>query len=392
MIRSILKILWKERKKFIGIIIEQAFIFILLFISLAGICKTISKYKEPGLFNTNNIILFGYITNNSNYENNEYKKISTNLDALIQSMNNKPYITGISESIDFIPYLREENSYTKDSVQIDNKIFQVFFKGTDIYAPKVFDIELEKGKWLPNEVRLENGNIPIVITRKFAEEINWDNPIGKTIKYKTETLQITGVLSGFRHDILTPPVSAIILNYQLMQNPMFREVCAKIKNGYENEFNKDFQREFKRLVEDNNITTQVTNLDNIKSASKIGMMSQIGIKLIPTLFLFTFAFIGNLGITLQNTKKRIREFGLRIAIGATRKKIFYLIIIENILITLISSLPGLLLAFLIYPINGILITTILIAMSMMLIFSVLSTWYPICHLLYLNPAEALHNE
>lgn len=61
MIGHILKMLWQERKKYAGVLMEQVLIFIILMVSMVALFGAIDKYREPGLLNTDDVVVFGYM-------------------------------------------------------------------------------------------------------------------------------------------------------------------------------------------------------------------------------------------------------------------------------------------------------------------------------------------
>ena len=52
--------LWQERRKYAGVLMEQMLIFVILMVSMVALFEAINKYQEPGLLNTDNTI-FGYM-------------------------------------------------------------------------------------------------------------------------------------------------------------------------------------------------------------------------------------------------------------------------------------------------------------------------------------------
>ena len=51
MIGHVLKMLWQERRKYAGVLMEQMLIFVILMVSMVALFETIDKYREPGLLN-----------------------------------------------------------------------------------------------------------------------------------------------------------------------------------------------------------------------------------------------------------------------------------------------------------------------------------------------------
>ena len=61
MIGHVLKMLWQERRKYAGVLMEQMLIFIILMVSMVALFGAIDKYREPGLLNTDDVVFIGYM-------------------------------------------------------------------------------------------------------------------------------------------------------------------------------------------------------------------------------------------------------------------------------------------------------------------------------------------
>lgn len=119
---------------------------------------------------------------------------------------------------------------------------------------------------------------------------------------------------------------------------------------------------------------------------------QIVMYLIPTIFLFVFAFIGTFGLFLIITKRRMSEYAVRIALGATKMKLQLRIITESIIITSLASMPGILLGFFIYEVTSLNIFSIVATLVIMQFFSILSVWYATGKIAIVQPTEILRQK
>ena len=69
-----------------------------------------------------------------------------------------------------------------------------------------------------------------------------------------------------------------------------------------------------------------------------------------------------------------------------------MVISESVSITLLASVPGLLLSLFIYALTPVHLAAIGITLGIMLLFSVFSAWYPAYKVSGMDPAAALHYE
>ena len=124
----------------------------------------------------------------------------------------------------------------------------------------------------------------------------------------------------------------------------------------------------------------------------IATTTEVAFLAIPSMFLFLFAFIGTLGLFLLHMKTRTVEFALRMALGARRNRMVGFVVMESITVSIVAMVPGLVLALFIYEFTLTNLIAIMITFLMMLLFSVLSAWYPAYSVSKINPAISLHYE
>ena len=102
-----------------------------------------------------------------------------------------------------------------------------------------------------------------------------------------------------------------------------------------------------------------------------------------------FCVVGMFGLFMQNSERRAREYALRLAVGATPRRLLEFVMLESVVVTLLACLPGGLLSVFIYEYTlpewiGVCVTILI-----MVVFSMLSTWYPAYRVTKVNPAETL---
>ena len=112
----------------------------------------------------------------------------------------------------------------------------------------------------------------------------------------------------------------------------------------------------------------------------------------PAFFLFIFAFIGTFGLFWLQSKKRLKEYALQLALGATRRDLMKMVLGESLLISVMASIPSVLLAFFIYDFTVENIAAVVTTILLMCLFSLFSAWYPAYRISRVNPAEVLHYE
>ena len=113
---------------------------------------------------------------------------------------------------------------------------------------------------------------------------------------------------------------------------------------------------------------------------------------IPVAFLLIFAFMGTFGVVWMQMKKRTSEMGLRIALGCPPAHLLRVIILENMILTTIAMLPGLIVVAFLYayaPEGWEWTAAVGVAVVFMWLFSAFSAWYPARQAAKVQPVEAL---
>jgi ABC-type antimicrobial peptide transport system permease subunit len=112
------------------------------------------------------------------------------------------------------------------------------------------------------------------------------------------------------------------------------------------------------------------------------------------------AITGMFGMASYSVSKRMKEFGIRVALGAQRMEVMLSALGRPLLLLLSGSIAGLvlgvlasrLLALIVYeatPRDPLVLGGVILAMPL---FGVLATWIPACHALKVDPARLLRDE
>lgn len=392
MIKDILKILWNYRKLYLGIYIEQLCVFIILMISIVSLIGAINQYNSPGLLDTDDVLSFGYIIGAKGFQDKEVQKDVVNkMDIIADRLSREPYVTAISDNLQLTPYMRDDHQYARDSVLIDRKKYLIYIKGADDKAEKVYKPKVIEGKWFDNSY-LHDGNIPIVITKQLADLVGWNQSVGRTIDRGEGKLEVIGVVAGVKQTAFNESPPAIIFPIASVGSTFFREMAVRLKSGYKDDFLAKFHKEFTETVDEQSASPFSMDLDVTRKFYMKDVTFQIAMYLIPTLFLFVFAFIGTLGLFLVVTKRRLSEYAVRIALGTTKMKLQMRIIAEGLIISTAACIPGIVLGLSVYEMTALNMLSIIATLVIMQLFSILSVWYAAHKIVDVQPTEILRQE
>ena len=392
MIGHVLKMLWQERRKYAGVLMEQMLIFIILMVSMVALFGAIDKYREPGLLNTDDVVFFGYMLHGGgNGSLEDTREVEQGMNIIIEKLRKEPFVVVITRSDGLAPYLRSDVYYDEmfaDTVKADGKSVGVIVKFADKEAESVFQPKLEEGEWLTNNV-LEDGSRPAVITRQLMDKLGWSEAIGKRLYLGGRTLTIVGISPGVKQNVFSDMPTAIIIPRDEEQLFSYEECCAKIKPGHEDEFHSCFSKEYKRLGLAEKAVSLCYEMSGLKRESMFDVVSGVAMRAIPTAFLLLFAFIGTFGLFWLNSKKRKVEFALRLVVGATKPRLINLVVMESLILSVLAALPGMVLFGFVYDWKGVNVAAIGMTLIVMILFAVFSAWWPAYKVAQVNPVEAM---
>jgi ABC-type antimicrobial peptide transport system permease subunit len=399
MIKHILKMLWMQKNTYYGIFAEQLLITIILMLSVVSVAELVQKYRSPGLLDVNNTFKIGYQFSLAKQSDPEaMENVQQNMKVIIEHLRNIPFVEAVSTSNNLLPYMRPDDNYDmlSDSILIDDNKFKMILKISDKFGASVLKPEIEEGSWLENQA-MPDGSVPVVITRQFAEKAGWTNAVGKKLAFNNLSCTVVGVVTGLKQQSFDPsPVAMVAPKYIADEKQWFpawySENSVRIKAGYQAEFNEAFNREFRRAVSDKDVEPLVYDVHFLKKMFMSGATLELILQSVPTLFLFIFAFIGTFGLSWMVSRKRLKEFALRIAMGSTPQQLMIIVVGESLLVSCIAVIPALLLSFFIYDYTPVHAIGVGITACIMLLFSFISAWYPAWKVSRVNPAEALQYE
>lgn len=194
----------------------------------------------------------------------------------------------------------------------------------------------------------------VVIGPKIAEKLFSDreSAIGKTIKVDGQAFRVMGVLEskgggGFGGPdldsfVYMPYKTAYIFNTDkkfiaIVANAKTDVTIAKAKESIQTGLTKRYKADDFSVIEQTEILNAISSIFGIVNTVLVAIAA---ISLIV-------GGIGIMNIMYVTVTERIKEIGIRRAIGATRGDILYQFLIESIILSLFGGFMGLSLAFII---------------------------------------------
>jgi putative ABC transport system permease protein len=278
---------------------------------------------------------------------------------------------------------------------------------TDYFFIRNYDIE-EGQFFTSSEIR--SGAKVCVIGKTIADNLFPDEcPIGKTMRMRNIPLRVVGVLkskgqsalAGDLDDIVILPYTTVISRFTGHRAPFVTIQLSTISK----DIMPEVQREIRALLVSRNrnaspddflVNSQSDMADMANSVSQtmtLLLASIAGISLLV-------GGIGIMNIMLVSVTERIKEIGLRMAVGAKKNDVLLQFIIEAIFISGIGGILGIMLGGLASNVLGnimkwnteVTLWSVFLAVGFSAIIGIFFGWYPAKKAANLNLIDALRYE
>ena len=208
-------------------------------------------------------------------------------------------------------------------------------------TPEYFDIfgqELYEGRLIYPADLQNNHNIILINKRIRDEKFAGGHVAGEYLSMSNYRFEIVGVIDGYSAYM---PVTTMA--HKIQDTKPIRDVYVKVKK----------YREMDRVMEDVRIyLDQLTGETGLfrfvipsKNPEKLYSLEKSYTRfiMIISIFILLVGGIGIMNIMLASIKERIREIGIKKAVGAKNVHIFFQFLIESVLVFLIGGVIGIIL-------------------------------------------------
>lgn len=257
-------------------------------------------------------------------------------------------IRDISQITDVLKVESDPEKFQNDMVNVsmqknDGKIESAFAKPVEETESKIV-----KGRAITKLDGDTNQKVA-VITQKLADEIFEDeDPLDKTVIMKNDYYVIVGIkennaatnLFSFGNDVDIP--KGTLESRKPKNNNSISMINVILKNGTKVQ---DKAKEIQEYLEKNGPMKAAGSYNFVDIAQQIEGISNvldsvtIFISLIAAISLL-IAGIGMMNMMYISVAERIKEIGIRRAIGAKKKEILYQFMLEGIIVTVIGGIIG----------------------------------------------------
>lgn len=314
------------------------------------------------------------------------------------------------------PHLIAATGYVKgvDTVRAGEKTEDVTFTGVEAQFPIVEDVRIGEGRFFDDTEEKNNARV-IVLGSQVKQDLFNDTPaVGETVKLKRESFKVVGVMEprgerafqNYDTQVFVPLVTAQKVLLGINHISLARLKIDSAENVDETqELAKSVLRArhgiAKKDQDDFSVRSQLDALRIFTAATDALKLFLAAIAALALLV----GGIGIMNIMLIAVQERIKEIGLKKAVGATNRAIMQQFLIETVVITLAAGVIGIVLGAGIAGVVALVArslgyqweyviswNSIIAALCMSAAIGLIFGLYPARHAARLEPVEALRYE
>lgn len=398
MTRHVLKIVWNRKRANALIVLEIFLSFLVLFAVLTLASALVGSVRQPLGFEWKDVWNVS-IENDGGPSGEGEAGRRQSIDMVMRELRNMPEIVAAGASMT-PPY---SMSAMEGTWVVNGKnIFVTQDTVTDGFA-EVVRLKVLKGRLFGPQDDAAN-SMPVVIDEDAARTIYGDeNPVGRKFDAGSEReMRVVGVVARYRK-------TGEFANFGKPVNMIFKRVSAakgdsipgdlliRLRPGTNASFEQKLMNRLNQVAPDLNFRIRQMSAMR-RFAHRTALFPLVALTMVAG-FLIVMVILGLSGVLWQNVTRRMREIGLRRAIGATGRAVQGQIVAEVAMLTtlaviaglaIVSQLPILGLLTLITP--GAFVGGLLSALAGIYGLTVLCAVYPGWLASRVQPAHALHYE
>jgi putative ABC transport system permease protein len=399
MFRHLMKLTWKRKSRNLMLSLELLLAFAIVFAITAFAVRSVELYHLPIGFNPDNVWSVTIHTNKGRVPAD-----AAVYDGFRRGLRELPEVEQVAFS-SFSPFTNSTIQTAVTSPVSGKRVRTNMLEVSDDFFAAT-GMKLVEGRGFSAE---DDGAqaVPVVINRAMAEAMfPHQSALGKQFSdtndrdFGKDAMRIVGIVDEFRDkgELMTP-VNFTLTRFVPKGDARGMEaIVVKLRPGTERAFEATLNRQLK-LVR-NDWSYEISPLDLLRKSRLKEQMMPLIILAVIAAFMLAMVTFGLFGVLWQNTTRRIPEIGLRRALGATSASIYRQIVTEQLLLSSVAMLVGLVLLAQL-PITGVFgdslnwkvfFSATALSMGVIYLISLLCALYPGWRASRLDPADALHYE
>jgi len=400
MIRHLMKLIW-NRKRASALIVVEIFASFLVLVTVATLALYVARNRSRPLgFRWEDVLsVLAVDPGQSGEETTDaQEEVAARLYRELAAL---PGVVAVGAA-EIAPYQLggSQSSFGLHGRQIESDVNDV--------TPGLKDalrLTLVAGRWFePGDEQLPYS--PMVINRALAREAFGDaNPLGRVLLESDPTDsqpegRVIGVISDFRvRGELSGPGNSMFRLHRPGRPPkrFLGRLFVRLRPGAPAEMERVVTERLRAVAPGWNFTAAPLSLQRAAAFRRV--LAPLAAAGLIAFFLLAMVGLGLLGVLWQNLLRRTKEIGLRRAAGATRASLHRQIVMEQLLLTTLGVLCGLVLVLQLPLFGmtgwlgpGVFAGGVAAALAAIYLLATLSALYPSVLAGRVEPAQALREE
>ena len=315
-----------------------------------------------------------------------------------------------------VPHLTAVSGYVSGSATVESDVdsFEMGFQGVSPDMIKVENIKVEKGRFFFAEEESDLSRVVVLGATRAKDLFPDRDPIGETVTIKKSPFKVIGVLEERGSAAFSNPDAIVFIPLETAQKILLGINYLNFARGKVDQV-ENIERtlvDISSTLRERHDIEEGEESDFSVRSTKAALGVLTSITNVLKYFLIAIAsvslLVGGVGIMnsmLISVSQRIREIGLRKAVGARPSHIITQFLMESSCITLVGGIIGILfgigiayIAALIIPRLGyewqflVPLSSVVVGFSVSLVIGILFGLYPAFKAAKVSPMEALRYE
>ncbi len=387
-----------NRRLLSGLVVAQIALSLALLVTSGLFLRTLRNisFANPG-FDQDHILTASVGLNIAGYPDDEIPVIRHKILDRVAAL---PGVT-VASLTDWVPFnfnRKTVDAYPEGYVPRPHESLEL--RRADV-TPRYFDtlgIPVLEGR---DFTRDDNDSAPrVVVVDQTAANRYWprQDPLGKTLEIWGRPFTVVGLVKNSKHNFMNElPEPMVYMSY--FQEPD-QELTVQVKTrGNPADMIPLLEQTIHEVdgrlpvfdVRTLRETTQMSSMFAVMQSTFAGMFAMIALILAAT---------GIYGVVAYRTQLRTHEIGIRVALGASRRDVLRLVLMQGVRLTAAGLVLGLALAFgltrfiaaSLYGISATDPTTIIAVVTLLGMMAVLACYLPALRAMRVNPVSAIREQ
>lgn len=360
MIRHLLKLVWRRKRANALVMIEIFFSFMIVFAVVTMAVSMLRRWNAPLGYEWKNIWVVE-VENPSEHSGSQ-TNLSTKapdsidpklladshlIDRLARDLRTMPQIAAVGWD-GMSPY--SNSTWTSELGQKEHRTDVTADFASDDYA-RVMGMKLLRGRWFIPEDEAAN-YLPIVMDADAAKAIfgSIDAAVGQKLPAEgfeatptsPKELRVVGVIPPYRKagEFSGPQTRMVFFRASLNnpQTPEARNLILEVRPGTSATFERELNDRLHALAPD--ATFSIQRMDQMRRHNLNERLAPLAVLGVIALFLIAMVALGLTGVLWQTVTRRMREIGLRRAVGASGSGVRRQVMAEVALLATLAVILG----------------------------------------------------